>query len=66
MYLRNPAQDIANQRRVEHDALIHELEKLTTDPDGLLGVLEATLIKHCDDVSFEARKLLCILFQVQN
>ena len=74
MYLRNPAQDMEKQRRVEHDELIHEFEKLTTDPDGLLGVLEDTLNKcsddpsqqHGDDVTFEARKLLCNLFQVQN
>ena len=53
------------QRVVGHDQLIQEFERLTTDPDGLLGVLEETLCEHCDDVTFEAKTLLCALFQVQ-
>ena len=53
-------------RRIpEHDQLIHEFERLTTDQDGLLGVLEATLHEYGDEANFEARKLLCALFQVQ-
>ena len=54
------------QRVVDHDQLIHEFERLTTDPDGLLGVLEDTLYdEHGDEANFEARRLLCTLFQVQ-
>ena len=54
------------QRVVECDQLIHEFEKLTTDPDGLLGVLEETLSdEYGDEANFEAKKLLCALFQVQ-
>ena len=52
------------QRVVEHDQLVQEFEELTTDPDGLLGVLEDTLIEY-GETSFEAKKLLCGLFQVQ-
>ena len=51
---------------VEHDQLVHEFERLTTDPYGLLGVLEDTLHEHGDDANFEAKRLLCALFQVQN
>ena len=50
---------------MEHDQLIHEFERLTTDPDGLLGVLEDTLHENGDEAAFEAKKLLCALFQVQ-
>jgi len=50
------------QRAVEHDELVHEFETLTTDLDGLLGVLENTLDN--DDATFEAKRLLCTLFQV--
>ena len=53
------------QCTVEHDQLIHAFERLTTDPDGLLGVLENTLQEYGDSASFEAKKLLCALFQVQ-
>ena len=54
------------QRVVDHDQLIHEFERLTTDPDGLLGVLEDTLHdQHGDEANFEAKRLLCALFQVQ-
>ena len=50
----------------EHDQLIHEFERLTTDPDGLLGVLEETLSdEYGGGADFEAKKLLCALFQVQ-
>ena len=31
------------QRAVKHDELVHDFETLTTDLDGLLGVLENTL-----------------------
>ena len=54
------------QRLVEHDPLIAEFGTLSNDPDGLLGVLEDTLRKHGDEHhEFEAKKLLCALFQVQ-
>ena len=50
----------------EHDQLIHEFERLTTDQDGLLGVLHFTLHdEYGGGASFEANKLLCALFQVQ-
>ena len=63
--LRNPGKAMDKQRVVEHDLLIYEFERLTTDPDGLLGVLEDTLQEYGDDANFEARRLLCALFQVQ-
>ena len=50
------------QRAVEHDQLVHEFETLTTDFDGLLGLLENTLDN--DDATFEAKRVLCTLFQV--
>ena len=50
------------QRVVEHDQLLHEFETLTSDVDGLLGVLEGTLDNG--DATFEAKRLLCTLFQV--
>ena len=53
------------QRVVDHDQLIHEFERLTTDPDGILGVLEDTLHEYGGDANFEAKRLLCGLFQVQ-
>ena len=54
------------QRVVDHDQLVQEFVRLTTDPDGLLGVLEETLYEeHGDEANFEAKKLLCALFQVQ-
>ena len=63
--LRDPGKDMDKQRVVEHDQLIHEFEELTTDPDGLLGVLEETLSdEYGDEAIFEARRLLCALFQV--
>ena len=58
--------DLDKQRVVEHDQLIQEFEWLTTDPDGLLGVLEETLHEYGDDANFEAKKLLCALFQVRS
>ena len=57
--------DIERQQVVEHDHLIHEFVELTTDQDGLLGVLEDTLHESGDEANFEAKKLLCALFQVQ-
>ena len=49
-----------------HDDLIHEFKILTTDQDGLLGMLEGALrVKYGDEANFEAKKLLCTLFQVQ-
>ena len=63
---RNPGKDIVKQRLVEHDALSGEFEELTTDPDGLLGMLEDTLnAEYGDKASFEAKRLLCALIQVQ-
>ena len=64
-FFRSPGKDLDKQRVVEHDQLIHEFERLTTDPDGLLGVLEDTLQEHGDDANFEAKRLLCGLFQVK-
>ena len=64
-FLRSPGKDMDKQRVVEHDQLIHEFERLTTDPDGLLGVLEDALHEHGDDANFEAKRLLCGLFQVK-
>ena len=49
------------QRAVEHDQLVHEFETLTSDLDGLLGLLENTLD---NDANFEAKRVLCTLFQV--
>ena len=56
---------MAKQCSTEHDHLIHEFEKLTTDLDGLLGVLEDSL-QECSgsEANFEAKELLCALFQV--
>ena len=64
LYLRDPEEDMDTRRMPEHDQLIHEFERLTTDPDGLLGVLEYTLHEYGDDANFEAKRLLCALFQV--
>lgn len=64
-FFRSPGKDLDKQRVVEHDQLIHEFERLTTDPDGLLGVLEETLHEHSDDTNFAAKRLLCTLFQVK-
>lgn len=50
------------QRKVEHDQLIHEFETLTADLDGLLGLLENILDNN--DANFEAKRILCTLFQV--
>ena len=52
------------QRVVEHDQLVHEFETLTSDLDGLLGLLENALDNYNGDAAFEARKLLCAQFQV--
>jgi len=46
------------QRGGDHDELTAEFEHLTTDPDGILGVLEGILGE------FEAKRLLSKLFQV--
>ena len=63
LYNRGPGKDLDKQRVVEQ--LIHEFERLTTDPDGLLGVLEETLRdEYGYEADFEAKKLLCALFQV--
>ena len=52
------------QRVVEHDQLVQEFEELTTDPDGLLGMLEDALHEYGGEANFEAKRLLCALFQV--
>ena len=52
------------QRVVEHGELVQEFEQLTTDEDWLLGVLKETLHEYGGDASFEAKRLLCGLFQV--
>lgn len=66
LYLRDPGKNIDKRQVVECDQLVHEFESLTTDPDGLLGVLEDALHEHGDDANFEAKKSFCALFQVQN
>ena len=53
------------QQVVEHDQLSQEFEELTTDTDGLLGVLEDALTEYGGSASFEAKRSLCVLFQVQ-
>ena len=65
VFCRNPGKDMDKQWVVEHDQLIQEFEELTTDPDGLLGVLEDALHEYGDEANFEAKRLLCALFQVQ-
>jgi len=62
--LRDPGKDMDKQRVVEHDQLIQEFKRLTADPDGLLGVLEDALHEYDYEASFEAKRLLCALFQV--
>ena len=53
------------QRLVEHNELSNEFEDLTTDQDGLLGMLEDTLNDECGvKANFEAKRLLCALIQV--
>ena len=64
-FFRSAVKDMGKQRAVEHTELIEEFKKLTSHPDGLLGVLEATLHEHSDDANFEAKKILGALFQVQ-
>ena len=64
VFHRNAGKDMDKQRVVEHDQLSHEFEELTTDTDGLLGVLKDALHEYGDAASFEAKKLLCVLFQV--
>ena len=64
--IRNPGKNTENQLLVERDLLITEFGTLSNDPERLLGVLEDTLQKHGDEhCEFEAKKLLCALFQVQ-
>ena len=58
----DPGKDVDIQRAVEHDQLILEFEMLTSDLDGLLGLLEYTL--DSDDADFKAKRMLCTLFQV--
>lgn len=54
------------QRLVEHNELSNEFEDLTTDQDGLLGMLEDTLNdEYGVKANFEAKRLLCALIQVQ-
>lgn len=53
------------QRLVEHNELSNEFENLTTDQDGLLGMLEDTLNdEYGVEANFEAKRLLCALIQV--
>ena len=68
LYNRDPGKGIQKQQMSDHDQLIYEFERLTSDPDELLGVLEDTLYRYdeCgDEADFEAKRLLCALFQVQ-
>ena len=62
--IRYPGKYLSKQQSVKCDDLIHEFEILTTDQDGLLGVLEDTLHEYGSEANFEAKKLLCALFQV--
>lgn len=62
--IRDPGKHLSKQQSVRCDDLIHEFEVLTTDQDGLLGVLEDTLHEYGSGANFEAKKLLCALFQV--
>ena len=55
---------MSKQQTVRSEDLIHEFEVLTTDQDGLLGVLEDTLQEYGSEANYEAKKLLCALFQV--
>ena len=55
---------MSKQQTVRSEDLIHEFEVLMTDQDGLLGVLEDTLQEYGDEANYEAKKLLCALFQV--
>ena len=64
-YHRSPGKDMGKQQMPEHDQLIHEFEELTCNPDGLLEVLEYSLHQYDDEANFEAKRLLCVLFQVQ-
>ena len=64
VFHRNSDEDMDKQQVVEHDQLSHEFEELTTDTDGLLGVLKDAL-EYGDGANFEAKRLLCVLFQVQ-
>lgn len=58
----NAGRDMDKQWVAEHHEMIYDFEALTTDPDGLLGLLEDKL--DCDDAYFVAKKLICVLFQV--
>ena len=66
MKLRNEQTQIEVQQMVDHEQLVQEFESLTTDLDGLLGVLEDSLREHSDEAHFGSKKLLCALFQVQS
>ena len=46
------------QRGGDHDELVEEFEYITTDPDGILRVLEDILGE------FEAKRLLSVLLKV--
>ena len=63
VFHRNMDKDMDKQRVVEHDQLIQEFVELTTDRDGLLGVLKDAL-HNGGSASFKAKRLLCVLFQV--
>ena len=52
--------DSEKMTRTHHSDLIEEFEGLTTDLDGILGLLEKTL-----GSDFEAKRLLCDLFTVK-
>jgi len=54
----NPGDNLEKQRGGDHDELIEEFEYHTTDPDGILRVLENILGQ------FEAKRLLSVLFKV--
>lgn len=55
----NPGDNLEKQRGAgDRDELIEEFEYHTTDPDGILRVLEDILGQ------FEAQRLLSVLFQV--
>lgn len=72
LHLRNLAKNMEKQCRVEHDELLQEFTRLTTDQEGLAGVLEEIMCELRSDAQHkqaahrDAKKLLCLLIQVQN
>ena len=57
---RSAAKDMTLMCGGEYDQPLEEFNEVFTNPDELLGVLESGL------ESFEAKKVLCKIFQVRN